>query len=77
MKGLGIGPERIVACLATYDYNLLMAAGLRSALEEFPASLHLAGPNIMLRKSFASCLSSQFHAMCQRCRSGFQATANI
>ena len=42
MKGLGIGPERIVACLATYDYPLLMAAGLRSVLEEFPASLHLA-----------------------------------
>jgi carbamoyltransferase len=42
MKGLGIGPERIVACLATYDYSLLMAAGLRSVLEEFPASMHLA-----------------------------------
>ena len=42
MKGLGIGPERIVACLATYDYALLMAAGLRSVLEEFPASLQLA-----------------------------------
>ena len=42
MKGLGIGPERIVACLATYDYSLLVAAGLRSVLEEFPASLHLA-----------------------------------
>ncbi len=41
MKGLGIGPERIVACLATYDYSLLMASALRSVLEEFPASLHL------------------------------------
>jgi carbamoyltransferase len=41
MKGLGIGPERIVACLATYDYSLLVASGLRSVLEEFPASLHL------------------------------------
>lgn len=41
MKSLGIGPERIAACLATYDYALLVASGLRSVLEEFPASLHL------------------------------------
>ncbi|MEH2513499.1 carbamoyltransferase [Nitrobacteraceae bacterium AZCC 1564] len=41
MKGLGIGPERIVACLATYDYALLVASGFRSVLEEFPTSLHL------------------------------------
>jgi carbamoyltransferase len=42
MKGLGIGPDRIVAWLATYDYPLLIATGVRSILEEFPASLHLA-----------------------------------
>jgi carbamoyltransferase len=41
MKGMGIGPEQIVAWLATYDYPLLMATGLRSVLEEFPASLDL------------------------------------
>jgi carbamoyltransferase len=41
MKGLGIGPERIVAWLATYDYPLFIATGVRSVLEEFPASLHL------------------------------------
>jgi carbamoyltransferase len=45
MKRLGIEPDRIVACLATYDYALLMAAGLRSVLEEFPASLRLAFEN--------------------------------
>lgn len=41
MQRLGIGPERIVAWLGTYDYPLLTATGIRSALEEFPASLHL------------------------------------
>jgi predicted Zn-dependent protease len=38
---------------------------------------NIDGPNIMPRKSFASCLSSQFRAMCQRSCTGFQATANI
>ncbi|MCI4680717.1 carbamoyltransferase [Rhodoblastus acidophilus] len=37
----GVGPDRIVAWLATYDYPLFVAAGLRSVLEEFPASLNL------------------------------------
>ncbi len=42
---LGISPERIVAWLATYDYPLLMATGVRSILEELPASLRLAFQN--------------------------------
>jgi len=46
MTRLGIGPERIVAWLATYDYPLYMAAGIRTVLEEFPASLSLPFQNI-------------------------------
>ena len=41
MRSLGISPERIVAWLGTYDYPLLVATGIRSMLEEFPASMHL------------------------------------
>ena len=41
MNRLGIGPERIVAWLATFDYPVYMAAGARTVLEEFPASLSL------------------------------------
>ena len=41
MRSLGISPERIVAWLGTYDYPLLVATGIRSVLEEFPASMHL------------------------------------
>lgn len=41
MKELGIGPDRIVAWLGTYDYPLFAATGVRSLLEEFPASLSL------------------------------------
>jgi carbamoyltransferase len=41
MKDLGIGPDRIVAWLATYDYPLFTASAIRSLLEEFPASLCL------------------------------------
>ena len=41
MKVLGIGPEQIVAWLATYDYPLFIATSFRSLLEEFPASLGL------------------------------------
>ena len=41
MKDLGIGPEQIVAWLATYDYPLFVATSFRSVLEEFPASLGL------------------------------------
>ena len=41
MKDLGIGPDRIVAWLATYDYPLFIASAIRSLLEEFPASLGL------------------------------------
>jgi hypothetical protein len=33
--------------------------------------------NIMPWKSFASCMSSQFRAMRQRSRTGFQSTENI
>jgi carbamoyltransferase len=46
MTRLGIGPERIVAWLATYDYPMYMAAGIRTVLEEFPASLSLPFQNI-------------------------------
>lgn len=42
MKDLNIGPEQIVAWLATYDYPLHIATGVRLLLDEFPASLHLA-----------------------------------
>ena len=41
MRSLSISPERIVAWLGTYDYPLLVATGIRSMLEEFPASMHL------------------------------------
>ncbi len=41
MKGLGIGPERISAWLATYDYPVFIASGFRTLLEEFPASANL------------------------------------
>jgi carbamoyltransferase len=41
MHALGVRPEQIVAWLGTYDYPLLVATGIRSALEEFPVSLHL------------------------------------
>jgi carbamoyltransferase len=39
MRDLGIGPEQVVAWLATYDYPLFIASGLRSLMDEFPASL--------------------------------------
>ncbi len=39
MRDRGVDPEAIVAWLATYDFPLLFAAGTRSLLEEFPASL--------------------------------------
>ncbi len=42
IEDLGISPERVVAWLATYDYPLLIATGMRSILEEFHASLRLA-----------------------------------
>ena len=41
MRSLGTSPESIVAWLGTYDYPLLVATGIRSVLEEFPASMHL------------------------------------
>ena len=41
MRRLGISPERIVAWLGTYDYPLLVATGIRTMLEEFPASMSL------------------------------------
>jgi carbamoyltransferase len=41
IKRLNIGPERIAAWLATYDYPVFIAAGVRTVLEEFPASLSL------------------------------------
>ena len=41
MKRLGIAAERIVAWLATYDYPRYVATGIRTVLEEFPASLSL------------------------------------
>jgi carbamoyltransferase len=44
MKGAGIRPEQIAAFLTTYDYPVLVAAGVRTLLEEFPASLNLLRP---------------------------------
>ena len=41
MKRVGIGPERIVAWLATWDYPAFAATIFRTVLEEFPASLSL------------------------------------
>jgi carbamoyltransferase len=42
MNRLGIGPQQIVAWLATYDYPLFTATGVRALADEFPASLNLA-----------------------------------
>ena len=44
MKGIGIGPERIAAWLATWDYAAFAATMGRTLLEEFPASLNLLRP---------------------------------
>jgi len=41
MAGIGIGPERIAAFLATWDYPVFAATVMRTVLEEFPASLSL------------------------------------
>ena len=41
MRRLGIGPERIAAWLATWDYPAFAATIFRTVLEEFPASLSL------------------------------------
>jgi len=41
MDQIGIGPERISAFLATWDYPLFAATVMRTVLEEFPASLSL------------------------------------
>jgi carbamoyltransferase len=41
MERIGIGPERIAAWLATWDYAALAATVCRSVLEEFPASMRL------------------------------------
>jgi len=41
MESLGIGPERIAAWLATWDYAAFAATICRTILEEFPASLGL------------------------------------
>ena len=45
MQRHGIGPERIVAWVGTYDYPQYMAAGARTVLEEFPASLSITWQN--------------------------------
>jgi carbamoyltransferase len=42
MSRLGIGPQQIVAWLATYDYPLFTATGVRTLVDEFPGSLNLA-----------------------------------
>ena len=42
MKSLGIGAERIGAWLATYDYPMYIATGVRTILEELPTSWPLA-----------------------------------
>jgi carbamoyltransferase len=41
MERIGIGPERIAAWLGTWDYAALATTIVRTALEEFPASLSL------------------------------------
>ncbi|HEX8013247.1 MAG TPA: carbamoyltransferase C-terminal domain-containing protein [Casimicrobiaceae bacterium] len=41
MERLGIGPERVAAWLATWDYPAFAATIIRTVLEEFPASLSL------------------------------------
>ena len=41
MDGIGIGPERIAAFLATWDYPVFAATMVRTMLEEFPASVSL------------------------------------
>ena len=41
MQRIGIGPERIAAWLATWDYPSFAATVSRTVLEEFPASLSL------------------------------------
>ena len=41
MSRLGIGPEQIVAWLATYDYPLFTATGVRTLVDEFPGSFNL------------------------------------
>jgi len=44
MQRAGIRPEQIAAFLTTYDYPVLVAAGVRTLLEEFPASVNLLRP---------------------------------
>ena len=41
MEDRGIAPEKIVAWLATFDYPLYVAVGIRAVLEEFPGSMPL------------------------------------
>jgi carbamoyltransferase len=45
MKRLGIGGERVLAWLTTFDYPLLVASRFRTVFEEFPASLELLAPH--------------------------------
>ena len=42
MRDLNIAPDQIAAWMATYDFPLYMATGVRLLLQEFPASLDLA-----------------------------------
>jgi carbamoyltransferase len=44
MERAGVRPEQIAAFLTTYDYPVLVAAGVRTLLEEFPASVNLLRP---------------------------------
>jgi carbamoyltransferase len=46
MKGWGIRPEQIHACLASWDYTALSATLIRSLVEEFPASLVCLNPEM-------------------------------
>ena len=41
LEGMGIGPERILAWLGTFDYPLLVSNGIRSVIEELPSSRRL------------------------------------
>jgi carbamoyltransferase len=46
MKGWGIQPEQIHACLASWDYTALSATLLRAVMEEFPSSLVCLNPEL-------------------------------
>src|SRR5205807_2706792 len=46
MRGWGIRPQQIHACLASWDYTALSATFIRALVEEFPASLACLDPDL-------------------------------